>query len=86
MLRFYFRILFPVIVALSALFLGACEETTPAVPYLGGIVIGLSTLLTVVIVSSGIFEGGGRVSPGAIERTLTLIDTHDAASATSTDN
>lgn len=45
-----------------------------AIAYLGGIVIGLSTLLTVLIVSSGIFEGGGRVGPDAIGRTLVLID------------
>lgn len=36
MLRSFFRVVFPVIVAMAALFLGACEETAPAVPYLGG--------------------------------------------------
>ena len=45
-----------------------------AVPYLIGIVIGLSTLLTVLVVSSGIFEGESRVAPDAIARTIDAID------------
>jgi lipoprotein-anchoring transpeptidase ErfK/SrfK len=36
MLRLFFRFAFPVIVATATLFFGACEETAPAVPYLGG--------------------------------------------------
>ena len=45
-----------------------------AIPYVAGIAIGLSTLLSVLIVSSGIYEGESRVKPDAIERTLALID------------
>jgi lipoprotein-anchoring transpeptidase ErfK/SrfK len=36
MLRVFFQFVFAVIVAMAALFFGACEETAPAVPYLGG--------------------------------------------------
>src|SRR6267378_6562240 len=36
MLRLFFRLAFPIIVALATLFFDACEETAPAVPYLGG--------------------------------------------------
>ena len=36
MLRLFFRLAFSIIVALATLFFGACEETAPAVPYLGG--------------------------------------------------
>jgi len=54
-----------------------------AVPYLGGIVIGLSTLLSILVVSAGVFEGSGRVPPEAIERAQVLIiASHDAARPT----
>ena len=36
MSRLFFRFVFAAIVAMAALFFGACEETAPAVPYLGG--------------------------------------------------
>jgi lipoprotein-anchoring transpeptidase ErfK/SrfK len=36
MLRLFFRLAFSIIVALATFFFGACEETAPAVPYLGG--------------------------------------------------
>ena len=36
MSRLFFNFFFSAIVALAALFFGACEETAPAVPYLGG--------------------------------------------------
>lgn len=45
-----------------------------AIPYVGGIAIGLSTILAVLVVSSGIFEGESRVSPSAISRTLALTE------------
>lgn len=45
-----------------------------AIPYVAGITLGLSTLLAMLIVSSGIFEGASRVQPDAIARTLALID------------
>jgi hypothetical protein len=45
-----------------------------AIPYLSGIAIGLSTLLSLLVVSAGIFEGEGRVSPEAIERAQALIN------------
>lgn len=36
MSRLFFNVIFSAIVTLAALFFGACEETAPAVPYLGG--------------------------------------------------
>jgi hypothetical protein len=36
MSRLFFKFFFSAIVALASLFFGACEETAPAVPYLGG--------------------------------------------------
>ena len=43
------------------------------VPYLGGLMLGLSTLLSIVVISSGVFEGESRVTAEPIERTLALI-------------
>jgi Protein of unknown function (DUF4239) len=44
-----------------------------AIPYLTGIALGLATLLSVLIVSSGIFEGESQVKPEAISRALALM-------------
>ena len=52
-----------------------------AIPYLAGISLGLSTLLAMLIVSSGIFEGPSQVQPEALKRTLALIDAPHGASA-----
>ena len=52
-----------------------------AIPYVAGIAIGLSTLLSILIVSAGIFEGESRVQPDAIARTLALIELPQAATA-----
>ena len=45
-----------------------------AVPFVGGIALAISTMLTILIISSGIFEGESRVTPDAIGRTLAIID------------
>ncbi len=52
-----------------------------AIPYVSGIAIGLSTLLSILIVSSGIFEGESRVRPDALQRTLALMDAPQAMPA-----
>lgn len=64
----------PVAMALLAVLGWVQAPIQKAIPYLGGIVIGLSTLLALLVVSAGMFAGDGRVRPDAIVRAQTLIN------------